>query len=292
MAWRFAAGVSAGGIIPVALALLGDLYPFERRGRAIGWLFGAIAGGMAFGSTLGALLNPWIGWRATLLLAGGVVAVLFGVAVRHRAILGGRRPAGGGGWLAGYAALLRDPRGARTYAYILLNGLLHSGAFSWLGVYFAARYGLGDRGIGLALLGYGVPGMLLGPVIGHWADRRGRGLIIPAGLAVSAAALALLALPAPLAVACVAVTALSLGYDMTHPPLVGIITGLDPARRGQAMGINAFVLFTGFGVGPLLFHATMSRGIDFAIYAFAGLAVLLGAAAAVAFRNERAGRGQ
>lgn len=29
----------------------------------MGWIFGAAAGGMAFGSTLGDLMNPIIGWR-------------------------------------------------------------------------------------------------------------------------------------------------------------------------------------------------------------------------------------
>lgn len=49
--WRFATGVGASGVVPVSLALLGKLFPYERRGRALGWLFGAMAGGMAFGST-------------------------------------------------------------------------------------------------------------------------------------------------------------------------------------------------------------------------------------------------
>ena len=52
---RLATGVGASGIVPIALVLIGDLVVFERRGHALGWLFGAMAGGIAVGSTVGAL---------------------------------------------------------------------------------------------------------------------------------------------------------------------------------------------------------------------------------------------
>jgi len=59
--------------------------------------------------------------------------------------------------------------------------------FTWLGLYLQHRFGLGEVGIGLALLGYGVPGFLLGPLIGRrLADRRGRARLIPPGVAVGA----------------------------------------------------------------------------------------------------------
>lgn len=61
--WRTATGLGASGVVPLALALIGDLFPYERRGRPLGWLFGAMAGGMAFGSTVGVVLEPFVGWR-------------------------------------------------------------------------------------------------------------------------------------------------------------------------------------------------------------------------------------
>src|SRR5207237_1882845 len=85
-------------------------------------------------------------------------------------------------------SLLGPGRGRRTYAYVLLNSFFHSGVFTWLGLFFARRYGLGEVGIGLALLGYGVPGFLLGPPIGRLADRWGRRWLIPAGLGIAALA--------------------------------------------------------------------------------------------------------
>ena len=63
--------------------------------------------------------------------------------------------------LNGYRALLRVGRGRRTYAYVLLNALLHSGRYPWLGLYFMQRHGLSEISIGMALLGYGITRFLL-----------------------------------------------------------------------------------------------------------------------------------
>src|SRR5437016_7084550 len=89
-------------------------------------------------------------------------------------------------WL-GIRTLLESSRGKRTYAYVLFNGIFHSAVFTWLGLYFSERYGLSSAGIGLALLGYGVPGFLMGPIIGRLADRVGRSVLIPIGVGISAA---------------------------------------------------------------------------------------------------------
>jgi len=135
-----------------------------------------------------------------------------------------------------------------------VNAIFPSGVYTWSGLYFARRYHLGEITIGLALLGYGVPGMLLGPAVGRGADRRERRWLVPVGLTIAAISAATLIPDIPLVTAALAVTTLSLGYNMTQPLLAGIVTSLDPKRGGQAMGLNVFALFTGFGVGSFLYQ--------------------------------------
>ncbi len=176
-AWRVLTGLGASGVVPLALVLVARLFPYEERGRALGWLFGAMAGGMAFGSPLGAILVPYIGWRGLFLavgVAGGIVLLMF--QPYRQVIASAMQPMGGtlGELMRGYVNLLGTPRGQRTYGYVFLNSMFHSGVFTWLGVYLERRYNLGPAGIGLALLGYGVPGFLFGPLIGRTADRLGR----------------------------------------------------------------------------------------------------------------------
>src|SRR6185437_11717113 len=87
VAWRIATGIGASGVVPISLTLIGDVVPFEKRGRALGWLFGAIAGGTAAGATVGALMEPVIGWQG-LFLAVTVLTVVLGIV----AISGGAIP--------------------------------------------------------------------------------------------------------------------------------------------------------------------------------------------------------
>lgn len=168
---------------------------------------------------------------------------------------------------------------------MLINAVFHSGVFTWLGYYFAERYRLGEIGIGLALLGYGIPGFLLGPAIGRLADRYGRSRLIPAGLILAGASAAALALDLPVIAAALLVTLLSLGYDLTQPLLAGIVTDLGP-QRGQAMGLNVFTLFVGFGIGSLIFGAVLSNGINIALAGFGAAALITGLVAFALFRSE------
>lgn len=287
--WRLVTGIGASGVVPLALALIGVLFPYEQRGRPLGWLFGAMAGGMAFGSTFGVLLEPLLTWRGLFVAASAFGLGALVLIWPYAGMLGEAPPVttiSVPDVLAGYKALLADPRGARTYVYVFLNSIFHSGVFTWLGVYLSRRYGLGEVGIGLALLGYGVPGFLLGPAIGRAADRWGRGWLIPVGLCLAAFSAAALILHIPLLAAASATTILSLGYDMTQPLFAGIVTSLNPKRAGQAMGLNVFALFTGFGIGSLLFGEALHSGFPFALAVFASIEIGAALAAVPLFRSE------
>ena len=287
--WRVATGISAAGIVPIGLTLIGDLVPYARRGRAVGWLFGSIAGGTATGAALGALLEPLVGWRSLFLGVAALCAIAVTLALAARALPPSRTVAAAttAAVLRGYRRLLAMARARRTYGYVLLNAILQSGVFTWLGVYLYRRFGLGEGGIGLVLLGYGVPGLVFGPVIGKLADRYGRARIIPAGVALTGTCALLLALPLPLNGVRAAIILLSLGFDLTHPLLAAIATDLGSVARGQAVALMAFSLFSGFGLGSLMFEAAMSLGFPGALALFGGVAWLAAVAAVFLFRREQ-----
>lgn len=292
--WRFLTGLCACGVIPLALTLIGDLFPYERRGRPMGWIFGAMAGGMAFGSTFGALLEPLVSWRGLFIGVSILGAFVLWLLLPYQRLLGDTTPAITGklhDLFATYKNLLGSRRGQRTYAYVLLNGVFHSGVYTWLGLYLRERYGLGEASIGLALLGYGVPGFLLGPIIGRAADRWGRNWLVPMGFGIAGVSAAILIFDVPLLVAAVAVTSLSLGDDMTQPLLAGIVTALGGKRGGQAMGLNVFILFAGFGVGSFLFGEVLRLGFSAALAIFVAVELVATLAAIRLFRSEAADTG-
>lgn len=289
--WRLLTGLGASGVVPMSLALVGDLYPQNQRGRALGLLFAAMEGGMAFGSTVGAILEPFVGWRILFIGTAVVTAGVFGLLLRFgslpqasssRSLLSFKSA------FLGYRNLLGTKRGFRTYSYVFWNGIFHSGIYTWLGLYFSQRYNLGEIGIGLAILGYGVPGLLFGSMIGRAADRWGRRRLIAPGLGVAAIGVALLIPQVPLLVAVVAVTIISLGYDLTQPLFAGIVTELGGKQQGgQAMGLNVSTLFIGFGIGSFLFGEALRLKFGLALAIFTAVQVLATVVAIPLFRSER-----
>ncbi|MFC3562882.1 MFS transporter [Pedobacter jamesrossensis] len=262
--WRFLTGMGSSGVIPISVALTGRLFSFEERGRPLGLLFGAMAGGAATGSTIGVAIEPILGWRLLfvgLAILAAIVLILLSYVINRISL---PAPMSRGLTLNkivnGYYQLLAQRRGLRTYFYVFCNGIFHAGVFTWLGLYFKDNYGLNEWQIGLALMGYGLPGFLFGPLIGKAADKYGRKLLLPGGILISALSVGLLAFHLPIIFTCLMVTTLSLGYDLSQPLLAGIVTDFGKNEPGQAMGLNVFMLFMGFGIGSLLFGALLPYG--------------------------------
>jgi multidrug resistance protein len=79
---RVVQGLGASGIFPVASAVIGDVYPPEKRGRALG-LLGAVFG-VAFliGPALGGVMLAVASWRWLFALSLPLAAVVFVLSAR------------------------------------------------------------------------------------------------------------------------------------------------------------------------------------------------------------------
>ena len=288
---RILSGVGCGGIVTISLAAVGDRYPYEVQGRPMGRMFGAIAAGIGFGSTLGPILNPIVGWRNEfrVLACGCFVAAVFIIRSSKSATGVTSRLRSFEQVIREYLVVLDTPRGGRTLAFIFSNGVFHGGIFAWLSLLLISRYHLHDTGIGLALAGYGLPGIFFGTVIGKWGDRYGRSYVVPAGFLWAAGCAFLLLLPSPRLVAALMITALSAGFDATHPLMSSITTSMDPRHRGQITGLATFTNFIGMGIGAFCFQRLLALSFNNALAIFASAQTLLGFAALYGFRAERPG---
>ncbi|WLT39213.1 hypothetical protein NON20_06205 [Synechocystis sp. B12] len=85
-----------------------------------------------------------------------------------------------------------------------------------------------------------------------------------------------------------AILVMSLGYDLTQPLFVGIVTDLaEEDTLGQTMGLKVFTLFTGFGIGSWLFGEVLPWGFEVALVAFGVMQLLSAIAAIPLFWNEK-----
>jgi MFS family permease len=122
VAARVLTAIGGGAMVPVALAVIGDVYPERRRPRALGTLGAIDTIGWVWGPLFGALLVRYLSWRWQFYLNVPLAAV--GLAATWWALRGLDRP--------------RVPRrvawpaaGALSAALVFLNiGLLSSGDIS------------------------------------------------------------------------------------------------------------------------------------------------------------------
>lgn len=142
----------------------------------------------AFGASTGLLISSVIGWQ--WLFVGGIfgLVIFILIMVKQKTIFGDGsvEERTKDNILLSFRSILSTGRAKSTYFYVLFNGMFYSGIFTWLGYFFYTNYGLNQFHIGLALLGYGIPGLLFGPLLDKLADHYGRNKIIPIGLSLGA----------------------------------------------------------------------------------------------------------
>jgi predicted MFS family arabinose efflux permease len=259
-ALRFATGIGASAIVPLALAWIGDSTSYEKRQATLGRFLGFILMGQIMGPALGGALAEFISWRqvfdalAAVFLA--VSAVLFTVDRRARPVIDGvAKPRGD--VLRNYAAVLRD-RWVRTVSItVFLEGGLFYGSFAYAGAYLKVRFGLSYLLIGGMLAGFGLGGVIYSLMVRWLLARLGEKSFVRIGGALIFVCMVLLPL-LPWWPALVPVFILAgFGFYMFHNTLQTRATEMAPQARGTAIAVFAFCLFMGQAGGVALCGAAI-----------------------------------
>jgi MFS family permease len=282
LATRVAAGIFAGGLIPLVLAGLGDAYEMSERQVMIGRMLVAIITGQMLGSTLAGLASDAYGWRSGLGIAA--VAALLAAGLAWTAMPRPRRPAARRGRRASLVCgavrpRLREPegglalcRGGRGRRIDLRRVPVHRAApdrthrqqhreraepcrlGAWRVRIGGLAYALSVRGV-IALLGV-------------------RRMCIVGAVAAAASYAALAFFPLWWLDA-LALMIAGVSYYMLHNSLQTEATEIAPSARGSAVALFACGLFAGQGIGPLVFGALVhAAGFATALLA-SGMGILL-----------------
>jgi MFS family permease len=146
--------------------------------------------------------------------------------------------------------------------------------------YIKGPLGEGDLAVGVVIGCYAISGLLLRPIAGRFADRRGRkSTALVGGLLISVGGF--LYLP-HLGVAGLILARLILGVGEGATYTAGsawIVDLAPPARRGRILGLYGLAVWGGLSVGPLLGAVIHSLWGYTAVWLFAALLPLAGLAA-------------
>jgi predicted MFS family arabinose efflux permease len=265
-ATRLGVGVGEAGCAPAATSLIGDLYPPERRARALSIFMLGLPIGIALSYLTASYIAQAWGWRAAFLIAGvpGLLAALAVTFIDEPER--GAKEALANTPQTGASSSWRKLLSIRTLWWLILSGALHNFNMYALGAFLAPllmRYhGAGLRQAGLmSMLIYGlsgIPGLLAGGALAdRWSIRRRDGRLLVGGIATLVSApLLLIALTRPAHDLLLFVLFGVLGCMFMYVYYASVYATLHdvvaPSQRGTAMALYFFAMYVlGASFGPL-----------------------------------------
>lgn len=252
MIYRALTGIFAASVMPVSLALIGDIVPMPNRQSAIGSFMGISFLGQGLSMGIGGSIAYFLNWRGVFAVYA-VLAVIstFLLFTTGKKIPSKKNPEAK--FFAPYAKLLGNGYSLRTYLVVLLEGILIIGSFSYLGSFIQKTFHLNYLNIGLIMTGFGLAAIVGGRLSGKLAQKWGRRSTLLMGLFSAVLADVLIAiLGSNLTVVIIGVTLLGLGFIFAHSTLLTIATEFAEQARGAAMSLVAFCFMGGGGLGTAL----------------------------------------
>jgi len=274
---RMVAGIAAGGVVPIAFALVGDMVPVAERQVAMGRLLFAIMTGNLLGATCSGIVTDLVGWRGVFFTLGG-----FGLVVLLAAMPGFRGIKERAGkfdlqtTVATYGTIFRNPLAKICFGAVFLEALFMYGVFPHIATMMHNAGETRASIAGIVIAGFGVGGALYGlsvvrllPVLGErWMMRLG-GSAMGFCLVVIAATL-----PWPFEFANFML--LGFGFYMLHAVIQIYASELAPSGRASAMALHSFFFFLGQAVGPAVYGVALTSSLGIRPLLLVGAAVLVG----------------
>lgn len=256
---RMVAGAAAGGVIPLALALMGDRVAMERRQVAIGRFLVAVILGQLAGSTFAGLIEDQVGWHGVFAINAAVAGL--GCAA---SVFGFERNAGAPAQrpefrraLARYRAIAANPRARVLFAAVFVEAIAVFGIFPHLAPLIEARGEGGPREAGLALAGFAVGGLIYSALVGLLVRLLGLSRMLVGGGVICAGALMTVGLAGRWQLDAAALVALGFGFYMLHNTYQVQVTEVAPTARASAVALHAFSFFCGQALGVAVLGAAL-----------------------------------
>lgn len=280
IAARFATGATVGAIVPLSMAWIGDVVPYERRQAVLARFLIGHMFGVAFATSASGFLGERYGWQAMFVLLAGLfaaIAVFLALELRANALTREMRPDTGpiADTFRRMAALTRRAWVRVMLATVFIEGALFNGAAAFIALELHLRFGLSLGASGSIVAASAAGSLLYASFAGRIVPRLGeRGLVLGGGAFLALGFLGLALVPAAgWALPCM--VALGAGFYMMHNTLQVHATQMAPEARGAALALFACSLFTGQSAGVwLASHAVDASGAR-PVFAAAALGLAL-----------------
>jgi predicted MFS family arabinose efflux permease len=261
---RIGAGATASWVIPLGMAFIGDVVPYEQRQQVLGrYLTGQITGQL-FGQAAGGIIGDWLGWRAAFFIHAAIFALAALALFRELKVNPGTRPAvrrgeRSRGFVADYRVVLANPFARFVVVVAFLEFAFMFGAFAYVGADLHLRFGLSFTMVGLMVCFFGLGGLIYAGTVKQLVRWLGQPGLAVNGGAILGLAYLLLAVAPVWWIAPLAITLIGLGFYMLHNTLQTNATQMSPEARGTAVGVFSAALYLGQTAGVAAFAFAVDR---------------------------------
>lgn len=259
-------GAFGGLVATQVLAIVGDYFPIERRGRAMGAIMTAFSVASVIGVPIGINLAGWKGWSAPF-LGVGILAAFFGVLAFFQVpslrghIASSTDRSTVSEMFAGVARN-SNQRLALLFTVVLMLG--HFSVIPFIATYMQVNLGMSDGNLSFMYMIGGALTVVSLPIIGKLVDRFGAPQIFTYGsVATIAVILVTTNLPVGMALGLIlfVTSCFFVASGGRTVPALTLVTGVvKPENRGGFMSLRASVNQAGMGAASFIAGMIIAEG--------------------------------
>ncbi len=254
MGLRVLAGLAAGGVFPIALAVAGDRVPVQQRQVAIGRLLFAAMTGNLLGASGAGVVGDTIGWRGVFFLTGAIDLIALGLAIRgFRELKEVPGRFDFSTFIPNYRAVFGNPLAKYCFGAVFMEAIFMFGVFPYIAVMLRTE-GVTQASIaGVVIAGFGIGGVIYTLIVSWLVTHIGERRLMASGGMVMGACLAVIALRVPWPIEFVNFVVIGFGFYMLHGCIQVYVTELAPHARASATAGHSAFFFLGQAIGPVIY---------------------------------------
>ena len=274
LAARLIAGAFGGISGSLVTAMIGDIIPPTRRGRAMSYVMSAFPLASVLGVPLGLTLAGWYDWHAPFYLLAGCSAFILALALfalpNIRTAIKNHQP----------IRQMRDivTSGIHLRAFAVTCFLVMAGGciIPFLAPSFVINYGLAESDLPKLYAIGGIAAFISAPIVGRLSDRLDR-LHLLAGITFFAAVVVLILTnleTATFPVAAALMASFMVTMSSRFAPAMAMVTdAVSPRYRGGFMSVNSALQQASGGLANLLAGVFITTGAGGRLVGFPALGI-------------------
>lgn len=252
---RTLAGVFGGLAAVTIMAVIGDVFPHEKRGRATGAITSAFAVASIVGLPIGLVLADNFGRGAPFIVLAALCGVVWITAAFRLPQVRGHLEHTRRSAIKELRAVLAEPNHQRAFVFSFFMTLGTFSVGSFMAPFLATTNGWSESDVAKLYFAGGVCTLIGMTIVGRLADRFERLLLfrVLGGIAVVMALIITNLPPCPLWVAAIALSAFMVFTAGRMVPAQAMLLGCaQPRVRGAFMSLNTAVQHLSTGLAPLM----------------------------------------